>query len=240
MKRSAKEKEFDRERGVRVLKVDTSGTPVEWLSPKDAIAYVAQDNVLWSYGENAVTFRGGIQRLTGQQSILSAPAIMAVKSPENLKTWANHDDVMPLRRELLFRRDRYMCAYCGTAFSSLNLTIEHVKPRSKGGPDAWTNVVTACRACNQKKDDRTPEEAGMPLMYLPYTPNRFEHFLLAMKSNNILGDQMEYLRAKVGADSRAKSNWSPVLEDALSQPILEKPKGPKSGKKKVSKKSGFT
>jgi hypothetical protein len=188
--------------GVKVLKVDTSGTPVEWLSPKDAIAYVAQDDVLWSYGENAVTFRGGIQRLTGEQSILSAPAIMAVKTPENLKTWANHDDVMPLRRELLFRRDRYVCAYCGDLFSSLNLTVEHVKPRSKGGPDAWTNVVTACKACNQKKDDRTPEEAGMPLLYLPYTPNRFEHFLLAVKSQHILGDQMEYLKAKIGSGSR--------------------------------------
>ena len=49
---------------------------------------------------------------------------------------------------------------------------------SRGGRDTWMNVVTACRACNEKKSDRTPELAGMELLYLPYIPNRAEYLIL--------------------------------------------------------------
>ena len=192
--------------GVRILRVDAAGTPVEWMSPKEAICYVAQDHVLWSLGQDAVVFHGGIQRLTGKESVLAAPAILAVRGAEKVRTWASHDDVLPLRRDFLFRRDRHLCAYCGQVFGEHDLTVEHVTPRGRGGKDVWTNVVSACRACNQKKDCRTPEEARMPLLYLPYAPNRFEHFILAMKSQHILGDQMEYLMAKVGQNSRLKLN----------------------------------
>ena len=62
------------------------------------------------------------------------------------------------------------------------------------------NLVTACRACNTRKASRTPEEAKMPLVYLPYVPSRWEDFILA--NRHILADQMEYLLAKVPAHSR--------------------------------------
>ena len=134
--------------------------------------------------------------------MLSTPAIIAVKGTDKQRRAFKKDDVMPLRRDCLFRRDRHLCAYCGNVFSENALTVEHVIPKSKGGANVWTNVVTACGSCNNKKDDRTPEEAHMPLLYLPYTPNRFEHFILSMKAQHILGDQMDYLLAKVGPNSR--------------------------------------
>ncbi|MEV4627817.1 HNH endonuclease [Micromonospora sp. NPDC049523] len=63
-------------------------------------------------------------------------------------------------------RDGSRCAYC-TARAT---TIDHVLPRSRGGRNTWKNTVAACYACNQRKGDRTPAEAGMPLRYEPSVP----------------------------------------------------------------------
>jgi hypothetical protein len=73
-------------------------------------------------------------------------------------------------RQMVFKRDRHMCQYCGTRGE---LTLDHVMPQSRGGPDTWENLVSACVKCNQRKADRTPEEAGMKLSTVPrrYTPN---------------------------------------------------------------------
>jgi 5-methylcytosine-specific restriction endonuclease McrA len=75
-----------------------------------------------------------------------------------------------------------------------------VMPVSKGGRDRWTNVVTACRHCNMRKADRTPAQARMALRYVPYAPNRHEHFIL--RNRHILADQMTFLLAGVPATSR--------------------------------------
>ena len=73
-------------------------------------------------------------------------------------------------------------------------------PRGKGGRDEWTNVVTACHVCNQRKACRSPREAKMDLLYVPYAPCRFEHFILS--GRNILADQMDYLAARLPDHSR--------------------------------------
>lgn len=73
-------------------------------------------------------------------------------------------------RENVYIRDNYTCQYCATKFPYKELTIDHVVPASKGGPKTWTNVVTACRSCNQTKADRTPEKARMPLLKPPRAP----------------------------------------------------------------------
>ena len=110
----------------------------------------------------------------------------------------NH--VPPLNNRELFHRDRQICSYCADLFPSAKLTRDHIKPFSKGGKDTWMNVVTACRACNQKKGNRTPEEAHMQLLYAPYIPNRAEFLILA--NRRILADQMEFLAQHVPAQSR--------------------------------------
>jgi 5-methylcytosine-specific restriction endonuclease McrA len=63
-------------------------------------------------------------------------------------------------------RDGHRCAYCGRAAS----TIDHVLPRSRGGANGWLNTVAACGGCNQRKGDRTPSEARMPLRTVPTVP----------------------------------------------------------------------
>lgn len=74
----------------------------------------------------------------------------------------------------VFRRDHYTCAYCGRHLNEEEATLDHVIPKSRGGLKDWRNVVTACRACNKKKDNHTPEEAAMALLYHPKVPTYAE------------------------------------------------------------------
>ena len=84
--------------------------------------------------------------------------------------------------------------YCGNKFKDASLTRDHIIPISKGGRDRWSNVVTACRHCNTRKGDRTPERANMPLLAIPYIPNWAEY--LALSNRKILADQMEFLKSQ--------------------------------------------
>lgn len=63
-------------------------------------------------------------------------------------------------------RDGRRCAFCGGAAA----TVDHVLPRSRGGGDTWENTVAACGKCNNRKGDRTPAEARMPLRWAPVAP----------------------------------------------------------------------
>lgn len=74
-----------------------------------------------------------------------------------------------LSRKNILRRDNHKCQYCGR--SDLPLTIDHVIPKSKGGQDTWENLVAACIKCNNKKGDRTLEEANMKLIRKPFRPS---------------------------------------------------------------------
>lgn len=83
-----------------------------------------------------------------------------------------------LSRKNIIRRDGYRCQYCGV--KTHELTIDHVIPKSRGGTDSWENLVSACKICNNKKGNRTPEEAGMPLIAKPRKPNHIlflKHFV---------------------------------------------------------------
>jgi 5-methylcytosine-specific restriction endonuclease McrA len=97
-------------------------------------------------------------------------------------------------RENVIHRDRRTCQYCGR--KKKGLTLDHVLPRSRGGRDTWTNLVAACHACNERKDDRTPEEAGMPLLSVPYKPTSWLAFEVSKytRSPEDLRCWLKYLR----------------------------------------------
>lgn len=83
-----------------------------------------------------------------------------------------------LSRKNILRRDGHRCQFCGR--SDIALTVDHVMPMSRGGEDTWENLVCACVRCNNKKGDRTPDEAGMPLFRTPMRPNHvtfIRHFV---------------------------------------------------------------
>lgn len=89
-------------------------------------------------------------------------------------------------RKGVFARDEGACQYCGA--DDVPLTLDHVVPRSRGGDSGWNNLVTCCVPCNNKKGDRTPDEAGMALLRRPrrpkYTPYiSFPKFMHAVKQN---------------------------------------------------------
>jgi 5-methylcytosine-specific restriction endonuclease McrA len=73
----------------------------------------------------------------------------------------------PLSRRAVFARDNHRCQYCGRAAENL----DHVVPRSRGGPHTWENVVASCRACNARKEDRLPAECGMSPRHTPIAPH---------------------------------------------------------------------
>jgi 5-methylcytosine-specific restriction endonuclease McrA len=70
-------------------------------------------------------------------------------------------------RHRILARDRYRCQYCGRRGTAFDLTLDHIMPKSRGGRTVAENLVTACQTCNNRKGDRTPEEARMPLLTNP-------------------------------------------------------------------------
>ncbi len=77
-----------------------------------------------------------------------------------------------LNRRNIFARDRNRCQYCGGHFSTNELSLDHVVPRSQQGGSSWTNLVCCCVQCNAKKGGRTPEQANMKLITQPRQPKR--------------------------------------------------------------------
>jgi 5-methylcytosine-specific restriction endonuclease McrA len=104
--------------------------------------------------------------LRAERVSLPVPAVIRlvcyVRIPQRL--------ALPLSRRTVLARDQYTCQYCGAQPGRAQLTLDHVVPRSRGGQTHWENVVTACRSCNQRKGNRTPQEAGLTLRGRPRRP----------------------------------------------------------------------
>lgn len=175
-----------------ILRLDISGSPVRWIPWQDAVSLYSREMVAWTAGENALTFRGGFSRSTGERSVVTINSIIAVKRSNSGKYLKR--SVPPLSNQELFRRDGSLCMYCGGSFPERQLTRDHVKPISQGGRDRWNNVVAACKSCNTRKGGRTPEQANLPLLAIPYEPNWAE--FLALSNRRILADQMAFLRTQ--------------------------------------------
>lgn len=79
-------------------------------------------------------------------------------------------------RANIYLRDEYTCQYCATSFEPEDLTFDHVIPVAQGGRRSWENIVSACVPCNKRKDNRTPEQAGMKLKGTPRRPSATARF----------------------------------------------------------------
>lgn len=183
----------------RILRVNAGGQPVEWLSWQGAVCLYARDLVLWTLGDAVLQIRGGFSRVLQRRSELTVHSIIACDG----RIVPRAHGAPPLTNRALFARDQNLCLYCGRPFPDGELTRDHLVPRSRGGPDQWDNVVAACRRCNHHKGNRLLEEMDLGLKALPYTPN-FAEYLALINSGRILGDQMEFLKAQFGRDSRLK------------------------------------
>lgn len=200
----------------RVLITDLNGSPREWRNLQDSCCYYARDKVKFSYGESIFTFRGG-RNEKGEQSLISIAPVVGVTGPMVGTKWLQTIS-RSVDRDIMYHRDLNICAYCGDQFPAHKLTIDHILPVSKGGKTTWMNCITACKPCNHRKADRTPEQAhkagedGMVLLYVPYVPNRNEKFIL--ENRNILSDQMEFLVGRLDPKSRIVQNIDKYIRKA--------------------------
>ncbi len=115
--------------------------------------------------------------------VCKGAALVEVSSPYVLKTSHMSIPIPSVVRLLVYRRmprqnravsrksillrDRFSCQYCHAILAPKSLTLDHVLPRSRGGGSTWENLVACCIGCNNRKADRTPTEAGMPLHRKP-------------------------------------------------------------------------
>jgi len=140
----------------RVLILNASFEPLHVCSVKRAIQLIMTDVAV---------------RVEDADAVLRTPSrVVPVPSVVRLARYVRrpHRQKVAFNRRNLFRRDDHRCQYCRKRGS--DLTLDHVLPRSRGGSTSWENVVACCRACNARKRDRTPDEAGMALDRPPKAP----------------------------------------------------------------------
>jgi len=174
-----------------VLRTDVSGMPLEWISCRDSIRLIALDQVAYTCGDTIHQVHGGLNAVTGRRSIIEINSILATRGQCRMPGFHDPLYTPPLSNSALFARDANLCLYCGERFPRIELSRDHVTPLSQGGQDHWNNVVTACRRCNNYKAGRTPQQAGLELLAVPFVPTHAEYVFL--KARRVLADQMEFL-----------------------------------------------
>lgn len=133
--------------------------PLSTLSWQDAVRGVLGDkySVLAEYD---VTVRS-------PSTIIRLPSVVMAREYVNLESrpaaWTRWNVMLAYG---------FRCAYCNHKFPTKELTYDHIIPKSRGGGSGWGNIITACLPCNMKKANRTPLEAGMPLMFEAKQPTQ--------------------------------------------------------------------
>jgi hypothetical protein len=177
----------------QVLRTDAAGMPLEWIDFQDAVRLYHLGQVAYTCGSILYRIRGGYNAVTGRRSVIEVNSILATHGENHNLLKGRGRYTPPLSNPALFARDAHLCLYCGSQFASRELSRDHVTPLSRGGHDAWNNVVTACKRCNNHKAGQMPEEAGMTLLAVPFVPTHAEYIYLQGK--RVLADQMSFLLA---------------------------------------------
>jgi 5-methylcytosine-specific restriction endonuclease McrA len=116
-----------------------------------------------------MTIKGAVtvEELDGDRVLRSARTAFPVPSVIRRRIYINirqRREASGMKRTRIYMRDKFRCQYCGDKKAVSELTLDHILPRSRGGDNSPFNVVTACMSCNQRKGNRTPSEARMPLL----------------------------------------------------------------------------
>jgi 5-methylcytosine-specific restriction endonuclease McrA len=138
----------------RVLLLNQTYEPLGTVSVARAIIMTFKDSVyVEEYDRDRV--------LRSAQAEFRVPSVIRRRVYINVRKRREQSSMKRLR---IYMRDKYRCQYCGEKKAVGELTIDHILPRSRGGDNSPINVVTACEKCNNRKSNRTPEEARMPLL----------------------------------------------------------------------------
>lgn len=135
------------------LVLNASYEPIHICAARRALTLVVKDAAIIKHDTGQEVHAG-----TG----LMMPSVIMLRQYRRVPS-----RVQVLTRKNVLLRDRNVCQYCFQVFPASELTMDHVMPRSRGGLSTWTNLVAACKDCNRRKADRTPEEADMELLHKP-------------------------------------------------------------------------
>ena len=142
----------------RTLLLTQGYEPIQIISWQRAITLLALDKV-----DVVEEYAAEIRAVS---IVVRVPAVVRLR-----KTFRRHAKPVKFSRVDIYARDGHRCQYCGVTCTPDELTYDHVVPRSKGGLTTWENIVSACYACNRRKANRTPVEAGMKLRAVPVRPS---------------------------------------------------------------------
>ena len=163
-----------------VLVLNASYEPLRIVSVRRAMILLLQ--------EKAELVEAAAQRLRAQGVAFAVPLVVRlvryVAIPRHRR--------LPCSRRGVLARDRETCQYCGAQPGRAHLTIDHVLPRAHGGTTTWENVVAACAACNHRKANRTPQQAGMALIRQPHRPSYVAFALLGTLERHAVWQKYAY------------------------------------------------
>jgi 5-methylcytosine-specific restriction endonuclease McrA len=144
---------------VKILVLNASYEPIRIISWQRAICYIVLEkaDVISSYDEV----------VRSEHLTINLPKVIKLRKYVHL---ADHITAIRYSKKNILTRDKMECQYCGEKCTGANATVDHIIPKSRGGATSWTNIVTACYSCNNKKDNMTPCEAGMVLLSKPVEP----------------------------------------------------------------------
>lgn len=133
-----------------VLVLNGSYEPISITSVKKAIILICKGA--------AIVEETYSRSLRAARITMPVPSVIRLLRYRHIPRRAN----VVSRRNIL-TRDRFTCTYCRSKLTAKELTLDHVMPRSRGGASDWANLVACCYACNNRKGNKTPEEAGLTL-----------------------------------------------------------------------------
>ena len=142
---------------MKTLKLDMTYRPLAVIDCLEAL-------VLCIVGK-AIAVEEYEQEVSSPSISFKVPSVIVLKTVVRFVS----EGIRPSRSNVIWR-DHNKCQYCSAQHEAIDLTLDHVMPRSRGGGNTWTNLVACCKKCNQEKRDRTPEEAGMQLIRKPLKP----------------------------------------------------------------------
>lgn len=139
---------------MRTLVLNAGFEPLSVITDRRAILLVAT-------GKASVLADGG-DPVVGPSCSFRRPSVILLHRYVRIP----HADAAAVSRRGVLRRDAHLCGYCGRSAT----TVDHIKPRSRGGEDTWENMVACCLSCNNAKGNRTLKQLGWTLRITPSRP----------------------------------------------------------------------
>ncbi len=140
-----------------MLVLNATYEPINVCTVRRAVVLLLKDK--------AEVLEHGRWDLHSESTAIARPTVIRLVSYVRIPRDAHRRKIT---RRAVFARDDWSCQYCGSGSS---LTVDHVIPRSKGGPSDWENIVASCAPCNRRKGDRMPAQAGMHPRRAPRAPH---------------------------------------------------------------------